>query len=207
MESHDSPELTITKTDYENITTCPKCGFEYSQSFKHCPNCGKKQKKSVSQRLARLGGVLVGIGCFISAISLIWYALPDFIDDTDTVTEEVVLTEDEYKAQCAAIPYKDIARNPADYTGQKAFFKGKVAQVQEIGKNVVIRINVTQGSYGIWDDTVYIDYTRKSDTESRILDEDIITAYGEIKGIKKYIAILGNQIAIPHLQAEYIAVH
>lgn len=214
METHSSPELTIPKTDDENTITCLKCGFEYKQSFKHCPNCGKKQKKKKSvlqSLLISLGRFLVCASLVTTGIALLWDSISDFINDTsaysDTVAEEIVLTEDEYKAQCAAIPYKDIARNPTDYKGQKAFFKGKVAQVQENGKNVIIRIDVTQGSYGIWDDTVYIDYTRKNETESRILDEDIITAYGEILGIKKYTAVLGNQIAIPHLKAEYIVIH
>lgn len=30
---------------------------------------------------------------------------------------------------------------------------------------------------------------------------------GEIKGIKDYTAVLGNQIPIPHLEAEYIEIN
>lgn len=118
------------------------------------------------------------------------------------------LTKDDYKAQCAAIPYNDIARNPDDYTGQKAMFKGQVVQVQEgfWGNDVVLRINVSQNEYGFWDDTIYVDYQKKKDNESRILEEDIVTVYGEIKGIKTYTAILGNQITIPHIKAKYIEI-
>ena len=90
---------------------------------------------------------------------------------------------------------------------QKATFKGKVIQVQESGKRVVLRVNVTQGEYGLWEDTIYVDYQRKTDTESRVLEEDIITLYGEIKGIKDYTAVFGNQISIPHLIAEYIDIN
>ena len=56
----------------------------------------------------------------------------------------------------------------------------------------------------MWDDTIYDDYKRKDDNESRVLDDDIVTVYGEIKGIKDYRAVLGNQISIPHIEAAYI---
>lgn len=129
------------------------------------------------------------------------------IDKTTSSNEEVILSEDEFKAQCGVVAYNEIARNPNDYIGQKAYFKGKVVQAQENGKKVVLRINTTQGQYGLWDDTIYVDYNRKDDNESRILEDDIVTVYGEIKGIKAYQAVLGNQISIPHIKAEYIDIH
>lgn len=91
--------------------------------------------------------------------------------------------------------------------GKKAVFNGKVIQVQESGKRVTLRVDVTEGEYGIWSDTVYVDYRRKDDNESRVLEEDMITIYGEIEGIKHYTAIFGNQVSIPHLEAEYIEIN
>ena len=115
-------------------------------------------------------------------------------------------TEEEYKAECIYVSYEDIARNPDNYKGTFAVFSGQVAQVQESGNNVVIRLNVTRGYYGIWEDTVYIEYT-KAQNESRILEEDIITVYGQLNGIKTYTAVLGNSISIPYLKAKYIEIN
>lgn len=67
-------------------------------------------------------------------------------------------------------------------------------------------MNITKNQYGYWEDTIYVDYERKSANESRILEDDIITLYGELNGIKKYIAVLGNEISIPHFVAKYINV-
>lgn len=115
-------------------------------------------------------------------------------------------TEEEYKAECTYVSYEDIARNPDNYKGTFTVFSGQVAQVQESGNNVVIRLNVTRGAYGIWEDTVYIEYT-KAQNESRILEDDIITVYGQLNGIKTYTAVLGNSISIPYLKAKYVEIN
>lgn len=109
-----------------------------------------------------------------------------------------------YKASCKTFNYKDIARNPNNYQGKQAKFTGKVLQVEESWGSDILRINVTKGEYDIWDDTIYVEYTPKSDNESRILENDIVTVYGNLNGIKTYTAVLGNDISVPYLKAEYI---
>ena len=49
-------------------------------------------------------------------------------------------------------------------------------------------------------------YTRKSENESRILEDDIINMYGTLNGTKTYDSVLGSSITIPYLIAEYIDV-
>lgn len=111
---------------------------------------------------------------------------------------------EQYKAACASYKYKDIARNPNDYKGKSAKFTGKVAQIQENGLSVILRVNVTKGEYGMWDDAIFVEYTRNNENESRILEDDIITLYGELDGIKTYSAVLGNEVSIPLLKAHYV---
>ena len=79
--------------------------------------------------------------------------------------------------------------------------------MQESGEDVMLRVAVTEDEYGIWDDIVYVDYERKYENESRILENDTITLYGEVNGIKKYTAVFGNEISIPHILAEYIVIN
>lgn len=184
--------------------TCKNCGQSVDKKAVICTSCGVKIKKPLFKKWWFWGGIVL----LVISISLSGNDSSTNKSEKAAVkNEEIVLSEDEYKAQCSTVSYEDIARNPNNYIGQKAYFKGKVVQVQEIGKSVVLRINTKQGQYGLWDDTVYVDYKRKDDKESRVLEEDIVTVYGEIKGIKKYMAVLGNQVSIPHLKAEYIDIH
>jgi hypothetical protein len=110
----------------------------------------------------------------------------------------------QYKKQCASYKYKDIARNPNSYKGKPAKFKGQVFQIQEAWGYDVILLQVTKGEYGVWNDSIYIEYTPKSDNESRILQNDIITVYGELNGIKTYTTIWGSSASVPYLKAQYV---
>ena len=112
----------------------------------------------------------------------------------------------EYIDTCQTYNYKDISRQPDNYKGKKAKFNGKVIQVSEgifNSKKVTLRVAVTKGSYGIWDDPVYVTYTY-SKGEDKILEDDIINMYGTIEGTESYFSVLGAYITIPAFKAKYI---
>lgn len=115
------------------------------------------------------------------------------------------VTLEEYKTLCSSYDYKDVARNPHSYTGKKAVFTGQVQWTQEIDDYVIMVVAVTEGEY-YWDDGVYVEYQCKSNTESRILQNDIITMYGVLNGIKTYTAVDYSSVSLPHLLAEYIEI-
>lgn len=121
-----------------------------------------------------------------------------------TCTLEIVpkLTEDEYKASCSEYSYEDLARNPDDYEGADVVFTGKVVQVLEGTSSTSYRINVTKGSYGIWDDTVMV-VASKTDSGSRILEDDIVTFYGTYGGLYSYESVMGATITVPLVLAQY----
>lgn len=109
-----------------------------------------------------------------------------------------------YKASCENYNYKEIARNPGNYKGNKVKFTGEVIQVQEVGSNsIILRVNVTKNKYNYYEDTIYCTY-KYSDNESKILQDDIITLYGECKGDTSYTSILGQKITIPKVEIKYI---
>ena len=126
---------------------------------------------------------------------------------TPPKTDEEI--KNEFIAGCQVLTYEEIARNPDNYYGTKAAFTGEVVQVQEgILKNVVLRVNVTKQEYQYidtvtWKDTIYVEYKYK-DGESKILDDDIVTIYGTLKGSKTYTTVLGASVTIPRLDAKYI---
>lgn len=184
---------------------CRYCGHDVARTAKRCLGCGRKNKRPFYYRWwFRAAAVIFAIGLAVSGNDSETGDKSTASRPAEPTAQEIVVTEDEYKAQCAAAAYNELARNPNSYTGQTITFRGKVIQVAESGDNVDLRINVTRGQYGLWDDTIYVDYKRRDENESRILENDMVTIYGEFKGIKKYIAILGNQISIPHINAEYI---
>lgn len=112
-----------------------------------------------------------------------------------------------YKASCKSISYDSLARDPEKYKGKLVKFYGKVVQVQESDSALyysVYRINVGNDGYGYYDDTVYVTYD-STKASTRILEDDMVTFYGEYQGLKTYETIMGGSVTIPHVQAEYIS--
>ena len=53
-----------------------------------------------------------------------------------------------------------------------------------------MRVDVTQGKYS-WDDTLYVTYhDRKTVEFHAILEDDIITIYGEMQPLKTYTTVM-----------------
>ena len=111
--------------------------------------------------------------------------------------------ERELRAKARQISYNSLAREPLAYKGQTVVFRGQVTQVQESGLSVILRVNVTRGQF-IWKDTVWVEYRKKVPDERRILDDDILTFWGEYKGIMSYKAVFGQTIQIPHVVADIV---
>ena len=121
-----------------------------------------------------------------------------------TPTPEPELTEEEYKAQCVeGYDYKTLARDPATYVGTYAKFRGEVVQVMEGSGITVLRVNVTQNGYGYWEDTIYVNYI-PDEGDLRILEDDIVTIYGEMMELKTYETVMGSSVTIPQVYAKYI---
>jgi len=107
------------------------------------------------------------------------------------------------KAAAVTIAYADLFRHNEDHIGKTVRYAGKVVEVQE---NVCIlcenpgyhlRVEVTKGSYDLWGDPIWVEYMG---TE-RFLEDDIVTVWGVVDGLKKYIAVLSNQITLPQITA------
>ena len=97
-----------------------------------------------------------------------------------------------------------MARYTEKYVGTNITSRGQIIQIVE-SNNVVLRVNVTEGSYGIWSDTVWINYSFKPE-EGHLLDNDIIQFWGTVKDRKSYTSILLNKISVPEIDASYITV-
>lgn len=123
-----------------------------------------------------------------------------------------VQTKEEYISECQAYTYEQIARRPDDFIDKKATFTGEVIQVQEVDdSSIVMRVNITKKTYQYidsvtWSDTIYVTYTYGSG-ESKILEDDVITMYGELKGSTSYTSTLGSKITLPKFNAKYVTIN
>ena len=97
------------------------------------------------------------------------------------------------------------ARNPNNFKQKTIVFTGKIIQTIESKKNFLLRVNVTKGKLGNWEDTVFVNY-QKAENESRILENDIITLWGTVKGLTAYKTIVGTEVALPEIDAKYLII-
>lgn len=206
MGAYGSPELNYNNIpSYDkNMIFCSKCGVRYSKKLGKCPQCGKKCPRPIYNKW--------WFWCFVVFVVLFLYANLNPVSEmpstpSSEINEQPSMSKEEYIDKCEEISYTDVARTPNAHIGKYAVFTGKVIQIQENGNYIMLRVNVSEGKYGLWEDTIYIDYQRKSNNENRILENDIVTIYGKMNGIKTYETVLGNQVSIPHLLAEYIEIN
>ncbi len=144
----------------------------------------------------------------IPAALILIFIISGIIGGGDSTPKLIDLPEGEYRAQCQSYTYDEVARNPDSYSGKLAKFTGEVVQViRKSDKELQLRVNVTKkGSdeFAYYTDTVFVIYTKKD--SSNILEDDIITLYGELKGEQSYESIFGEKITIPKIYAKFIDV-
>lgn len=102
-----------------------------------------------------------------------------------------------YISECVTVSYSDVERNPDNYKKTKIKVSGSVEQVIEGWFNTVT-LRVKDGDGNTW----VISYLRQ-DGESRILEGDTITAYGECDGVTNVTNLLGQQMTYPSLSMKY----
>jgi len=117
---------------------------------------------------------------------------------TSTVTPTAAPTPtwEQWKESAQKIPYNDLFRYAEDHEGKRVYYRGKVIQVLERGNDFQLRVNVTSGEYGFWDDTVFVRY---DDPPIRILEDDVIEFVGRMNGTVTYKSIMGGDVTIPDI--------
>lgn len=181
------------KKEKPEFKLCKHCKTEIPYDAKVCPQCRKKQK----------GGKLKWI-IIILVILFVLFALSS--GDSYELSEDAsTMSEEDYKAACGEIGYKDFARNADELVGTKYKFTGQIQQVvyDSEGGESEYMISVTKDEYDFWDDNVYV-YFNENGTDVKFLEEDIVTFYGEASGEEEYTSILGESITIPKLSVVYM---
>jgi predicted nucleic acid-binding Zn-ribbon protein len=139
-------------------------------------------------------------------------AEPETQAETKSEAEVAKANEKEFKASCKEITYKKLARNPDKFKGDHFKITGQVIQVLDsdswFDDSTTLRINITpeenefaEGGV-LWSDTIISAVTIPEGAD-RILEDDVITLWGECKGAYTYDSVLGSSITLPRVDIEY----
>lgn len=125
-------------------------------------------------------------------------------EDPD-VEEEVSETEDEYKTSCAEYNYKDVLRNPDEYVGKRVKITAKVSSVHDKGllNPVKYYFVYANDEYDMWLGDQYGVFEYREAEDPKILDDDVITVYGEISEPQETKSLIANSQEIFCIDMKY----
>ena len=174
---------------------CKYCQTEIPAKAKVCPKCRKKQ----------------GLGCLpiiiivivvILLLSLLFSGGSDSNEKengssqgTETSSGEgggqdsaEEIDPEEYKAECADLVYNDVMRNPDDYIGSKFKVTAQIMQASDgITTGKYYKVFTDDGSGYYFDKMIWVFDKRdeKSEDYVKLLEDDVVTFYGEFNGLQE----------------------
>jgi hypothetical protein len=83
--------------------------------------------------------------------------------------------------------------------GEYLRFTGEIVQITEDSDGTFMRVDVTKTSYG-YTDTIAVLYLGSVD----VYEDDVVWLWGECRGAFSYTSIMGAEITIPGILAEYV---
>ena len=198
------------------MTTCKHCGAEIAASAKVCPQCGGKNKPPIYKRwwfiaiivlivLSAIGGSGSGSDSSASSSKATSKASESTASSVASVVPEI--SEDDYKAECQTVDYKELCRYPEKYEGTKIVVKVKVSQIIDAnfsGSEKAWRTYTDNSGYGFYADDEYYMLDKRGGDAVKILEDDIITVYGEFTGLEKITrALTSTTDELPRIEVKY----
>ena len=198
------------------MTTCKHCGAEIAASAKVCPHCGGKNKPPIYKRwwfiaiivlivLSAIGGSGSSSDSSASSSKATSKASASTASSVASVVPEI--SEDDYKAECQTVDYKELCRYPEKYEGTKIVVKVKVSQIIDAnfsGSEKAWRTYTDNSGYGFYADDEYYMLDKRGGDAVKILEDDIITVYGEFTGLEKITrALTSTTDELPRIEVKY----
>lgn len=198
------------------MTTCKHCGAEIAASAKVCPQCGGKNKPPIYKRwwfiaiivlivLSAIGGSGSSSDGSASSSKSTSKASASTASSVASVVPEI--SEDDYKAECQTVDYKELCRYPEKYEGTKIVVKVKVSQIIDAnfsGSEKAWRTYTDNSGYGFYADDEYYMLDKRGGDAVKILNDDIITVYGEFTGLEKITrALTSTTDELPRIEVKY----
>ena len=93
-----------------------------------------------------------------------------------------------------ALPYDEMARNGDNHKGEKLQITGKVIQVMDSDKGFATLRVATRDGY---EDVYLVQIPADQWKSHRLLEDDVITFYGNVYGLLSYDSTMGGKITVP----------
>lgn len=122
----------------------------------------------------------------------------DTSSSTQQIEDTTFETKKQYKESCKTVTYEELARDKNMMQGERLCLTGQIVQAD--GKR--FRMEITKKSYG-YDDAIMFEFNTDK-IDYNVLEKDIVTIWGESQGAYTYKAVLGNEITVPRIKAEYL---
>lgn len=222
----------------QKMKICKKCSTAIPKNAKVCPNCGAKQPGKVKWIIiavvvigiigAAAGGedeekVQTDTAGEVQMVTESKPAETEKVEESmaETLAEETreteretqeetlpVETEDEFKASCQEVDYKELLRHPEQYVGQRVFVVAKIQQIVQGGwldDKEYYRIQTDKDGYELYLDDEYFMYDMRVSDDTKLLQDDVVRVYAEFSGTEEITrALTGTKEEIPALEAYYI---
>ena len=93
-----------------------------------------------------------------------------------------------------ALPYDEMARNGDNHKGEKLQINGKVIQVMDSDEGFATLRVATRDGY---EDVYLVQIPASQWKTHRLLEDDVITFYGNVYGLYSYDSTMGGKITVP----------
>lgn len=175
----------------QKIATCSRCGEHFTQSISKTAHTAGEW--AVTKEATESQSGTKTLYCSVCGAAM--------------KTETFTLSAEEIRANfisgCESYSYEDLMRDPTAIKGSKVSLRGKVIQVQTGTSGYTLRVDITQGSYGIWDDDIMVSYSKPSGSPN-IMEKDIVDIYGTASGTVEYTTVFGTKRTVPLVNAKYV---
>lgn len=218
----------------DKMTTCKHCGQEIAASAKICPHCGGKNKPPIYKRGWFIALIVLIILYAIgssdsssntasststsasstkaevsnSSSSVTVSSSVESDSSTSEIPSTPTLSEDEYRAECETVNYKDLCRYPDQYAGKKITITGKVQQIMDanwLSSDKAWRVQTDNDGYGYYLDDEYYAIDKRLSDAIKVLQDDIVVIYGEFTGMTNVTRALTNTTdEIPCIDVAYV---
>lgn len=111
--------------------------------------------------------------------------------------EEQAEADKKNPATYPELPYDEMARNGNKHKGEKLKITGTVRQVMDRDTGgAILRVATSENGY----DDMYLVQIDSTEWENhRLLEDDVISFYGEVYGLYSYESTMGGKITVPDL--------
>ena len=183
---------------------CKSCGQSMPSGSRFCTKCGAPVKKPAGCATA-IAVTLIVVAVIAGGVSLMF--ITGLIKETDgsavAATATPALTKNEFISLCSPINFDSAARTPEAYNGTNVAVRGQVMQTTDEGRGDMRVALFDADGVPDYGKLIYIKYRAENGAE-RILENDSVTVYGISRGIKNYVAVLGNEVSMPLVEAYYV---